>query len=387
MDGKRFLQLSIVLGLFWAACAAAVAAPPWGDLISAKTVPAEEGKAYPLTESNGPWMIMTSSFSGEGAEKQAQTLVHELRKRYKLPAYTYKGHFDPGEAQGRGLDEFGRPKKWNYVKYKDGKDREKARHPELTEVAVLVGNYQSHEDPEAQKTLQKIKFAAPECLQIKDGGKTNQSLIGLRLIQKQIYEAIGSEQKKKGPMGHAFITTNPMLPPEFFTQKNVVSELILALNKDVPYSLLDCPGKYTVQVATFRGQVIIKQDEIQAIQNGDKEMNGELAKAAQKADTLAKALRVKGYEAYQFHDRNASIVTVGSFDSVGTPRADGKTEINPEIYKIMNTFGAKPTTLPGQANPVTPLKSLVGIPFDIQAIPVEVPKRSFSTAMRRGNTE
>ena len=53
----------------------------------------------------------------------------------------------------------------------------------------------------------------------------------------------------------------------------------------------------------------------------------------------------------------------------------------------MKTFGAQSLTLPGQATPVTPLKSLVGIPFDIQPIPVQVPKRSISTALRSPNVE
>ena len=113
-------------------------------------------------------------------------------------------------------------------------------------------------------------------------------------------------------------------------------------------------------------------------------MKSELGQAAEKADKLTTALRLKGYEAYQFHDHQASIVTVGSFDSVGTPRADGRIEINPEIHKIMKTFGAESTTLPGQTIPVTPLKTLIGIPFDIQPTPVQVPKRSISMALRRG---
>jgi hypothetical protein len=360
------------------------AAPPWGELISMKSVDADPDKNYLLTEENGPWMVMACSFSGNGAEKQAQDLAYELRKRYKLPAYTYKGRFDPGEAQGRGVDEFGNPRKWNYMKYKDSRDKEKARHPELVEVAVLVGNYRSSDDPDGQKTLQKIKTASPHCLEIKEGQQTNQTLAGWRMIQKQVKETLGNEKKTAGLMDHAFITTNPLLPPEFFSQKNNVDDLVLALNKDVPYSLLDCPGKYTVQVATFKGNVVIKQDEIQAIQNGDKEMQSELGKAAEKADKLTNALRMKGYDAYQFHDHNASIVTIGSFDSVGTPRADGRIEINPEVHKIMKTFGAEATTLPGQSVPVTPLKTLVGIPFDIQPIPVQVPKRSFSMAFRGG---
>ena len=209
MNGKWMFRLWLVVAALWGTHSVVDAAPPWGDLISLKNVDADPDQAYPLTEENGPWMIMACSFSGAGAEKQAQELTYELRKRYKLPAYTYKGRFDPGEAQGRGVDEFGKPRKWNYMKYKDSKDKEKARHPELTEVAVLVGNYQAADDGEVQKMLQKIKYTAPQCLEVKEGRPTRQSLTGWRMIQRQVYEAIGSEKKKQGPMGHAFITTNP----------------------------------------------------------------------------------------------------------------------------------------------------------------------------------
>ena len=387
MNGKWMFRLWMIVGLAWGTCWTASAQPPWTNLISLKSVDANPNQAYPLTEENGPWMVMACSFSGDGAEKQAQELVYELRKQYKLPAYTYHGQFDPGEAQGRGIDQFGNARKWKYMKYKDSTDKEKARHPKLTEVAVLVGNYQAADESEAQKTLQKIKYSMPQCLEVKEGKQTHQSLTGWRMIQKQVYEAMGNEKKKLGPMSHAFVTTNPLLPPEYFAPKNGLDPLVLEMNRNAECSLLDCPGKYTVQVATFKGEVVIKQDEIQAIQNGDKEMKSGLAEAADKAHRLAKALRLKGYEAYEFHDRYASIVTVGSFDSAGMPRSDGRIEINPAIHTIMKTFGAESTTLPGQTTPVTPLKSLVGIPFDIQPIPVEVPKRSVSMALRSRERE
>ena len=384
MNGKWMFRLWMVTVACSMLFSAASAAPPWGDLISLKNVDADPKKAYTLTEENGPWMIVAASFSGEGSEQQANDLVLELRKRYKLPAYVYKGKFDPGEAQGLiKYDKYGQPMKYNYLKYKDSKDKEMARHPELVEVAVLVGNFQSHDDEETQQTLKKVKFAAPQCLDIQDGKKTHQSLVGWRLVQKQINEALGTDKKEMGPMSHAFITTNPILPPEFFNQKNGVDQLVVSLNEGVPHDLLDCTGKYTVQVATFKGQVVIKQEEIKAIENGDKEMKSSLAQAAEKADKLTKALREKGYEAYQFHDRSASIVTIGSFDSVGSPRPDGKIEINPQIHKIMQLFGAETITLPGTSAPTSKLQTLVGIPFDIQPIPVQVPKRSFSVAMRR----
>jgi hypothetical protein len=382
MNGKWTFRLWIVVGVWWVGCAVPLAASPWDNLISSKSVSADPDKLYPVTESNGPWMVMACSFSGEGAEKQAKELVLELRKRYKLPAYTYKAEFKLGQAPGRTRAKDGC--EWRYAKYKN---KPKA---EVDEVGVLVGNYPTADDPTAQETRHTLKYAKPKCLEVKDDKPTNQTLTGWRLAQQHVYELIGSEKKKLGPMGHAFVTTNPLLPPDYFAPKGI-DDAIIALNKGVPYSLLDCPGKYTVQVATFKGKVIIQQNEIRAVEDG-KPMESELAAAAQKADSLTRALRMKGYEAYQFHDRYASIVTVGSFNSVGTPRPDGKIEIDPTIHKIIQTFGADGAT-PELQNALkasgldkqtmaTPVKNFVGIPFDIQPIPVYVPKRPVSTPRR-----
>jgi len=376
---RRVLRTGTVLWLLAAFGSTALAAAPWSNLISMKSVSADPDQKYQITESNGPWMIMACSFSGKGADKQAQELVLELRKRYKLPAYTYQAQFDLGQAPGRTMPKSGC--KWQYNKFKD-----KAK-AEIDEIGVLVGNYATADD--AQDTLRTIKYAKPQCLEVKEGQQTHQSLTGWRMIQRQVYETIGCEKKNKGPMGHAFVTTNPLLPSDYFAPKGI-DETIIALNKGVPYSLLECPGKYTVQVATFKGKVIIKQDEIKAIEDG-KQMESELAVAAKKADELTRALRMKGYDAYQFHDRYASIVTVGSFDSVGTPRADGRIEINPEMHRVMTTFGADPQAgaelqdalkasgLDKQTLAM-PVKSLLGIPFDIQPIPVQAPKRPISFA-------
>lgn len=372
--GKRiFWILLLALGLGGWCKAPAEAASPLGSLLAYHRVEADADTDYRLTENQGPWMIMACSFSGDGAEDQARQLVLELRKRYKLPAYMHQVRFDLSEVQGRGIDKFGEPIK---VRYRQGS--------ELNEIAVLVGDYASVDDPGAQKTLQKLKYTRPLCLELSEGKPTNQSLAGWRSLERKLQEAIGSgsEKRDKGPMGHAFVTTNPKLPKEYFASPGL-DPLVVEMNKAATHSLLDCPGKYTVQVATFKGQVIIDQKEIKAVEQG-KQVKSTLAEAAEKAHTLAEALRLKGYDAYEFHDRYASIVTVGSFDSIGTPRPDGKTEINPKVHAIMKTFGAQQTTLPGQAAPVTPLKTLVGIPFDIQPVPIHVPRRSIARELARG---
>jgi hypothetical protein len=92
-------------------------------------------------------------------------------------------------------------------------------------------------------------------------------------------------------------------------------------------------------------------------------------------------LRAKKYEAYVFHDRCSSIVTVGSFNVVGTPRPDGRMEIHPQILQIMRIFGPEQAAgpmsqIPGGLQP----KTLVGIAFDLKPVPVEVPRVSISSS-------
>ena len=69
---------------------------------------------------------------------------------------------------------------------------------------------------------------------------------------------------------------------------------------------------------------------------------------------------------------------MGSFNSVGTPRPDGKIEINPQVHAIIKTFGGMPKGFPVLGRGIPRVKTLLGISFDLQPIPVEIPKRSIS---------
>lgn len=365
----------VFCALCWATwafgAAVAEAAPPWSMLFTS-SVEADPEKPYHLSESNGPWMILACSFSGEGAAEQAHQLVLELRSRYKLEAYVHKVRFQLGEAPVRGVNRFGEPRRG---KYRPGS--------EIEEYAVMVGNYSTVDDPEGQKVLNKLKLARPQCLELREDRPTNQTLAGWRLVQRQVQSALGSDKKTFGPMGHAFVTTNPMLPSDFFNAQGI-DEFVLRLNSDVKHSLLNCPGKFTVKVATFTGEVILDQKEIQQSRQRDqqRDQSSKLIEAGEKAEKLTEALRKLNYDAYCLHDRYASIVCVGSFESVGTPRPDGKTEIDPQIYRIMETFRGEPVDVPGQTGAIKP-KQLVGLYLDIQPVPVQVPKVSIGASYSR----
>jgi len=370
MSGTRHFRLGLI-GLVVAGGLTTMAAgAPWDKLLTLRRVEADPESSYRLTEENGPWLIVACSFSGEDAEEQSRELILELRKRYKLEAYAYRKKFDLGEqVYGRGVNRFGEPPKMQY-----------RRGSEFDEVAVLVGNYAAVDDPEAQETLEKLKYYRPQCLNVDRDSPTTRTLAAWRTIQQHVL-APGNPKKKKGPMGHAMITTNPLLPEGYFAPQGL-DPLVLRANEGVEHCLLDCPGKYTVQVATFRGGMIIDQREISAIQNGQKQMKSQLAEAAEKAHKLAEALRLKGYDAYEFHDRYASIVTVGSFDFVTRRLPDGRTDLNPAIQDVINRFGPKQMPYGGQTGGMAQ-QTLVGIPFDLKPIVVEVPQRSLSAELAR----
>lgn len=365
-------------GLLAALCCVGVpgalrAASPLTKLIQAplKRIEADPNKEYVVTDSNGPWMIMAAAFTGDGAEEQARQLAMELRTKYRLPAYVYQKKFElDRRTQGRGSDRYGEPLRMRY-----------AKGSSLVEIAVMVGDYPSVDSPDAKSVLRKIKYLEPEALDVNKRGSTSQTLASVRAGQKSVLPE-GNENRKKGPMSGAFLVTNPLLPPEYFAPKGL-DKLVVDMNKGVKHSLLDCKGHYTVKVATFNGQVVLDQKKIEQIEKGAK-FKSRLQDAAENAHKLTEALRAKGVEAYEFHDRYASIVTIGSFDSVGLPRPDGKIEINPAVHSIIKTYGAETKVLPGQVTPqLSKPKSLAGIPFDMSPVPVEVPRRSLAADYSR----
>ena len=377
------------------------------------------GGEFALEQENGPWLIVAASFSGQGAEKQATELARELSTRYRLKAYLHEMRFEFGdEPAGRGLDEYGAPVRRRYQ-----------RGERVRELAVLVGDFSSIDDPEAQQTLERIKSLQPDALNV-DPNNTTQSMAEVRQGEGSLLARLG--RRKRGPMAQAFLTRNPMLPREFFVPKGV-DPFVAKMNQGVEHSLLDCPGQYTVKVATFRGKTILQTSAASAEDakskgrfwnRRKKDDYNPLVEAAENAHLLAMELRAHGYEAYEFHDRNESIVTIGSFAQAAQRLADGRIVPMPAVQRLIETFGAAYDTPPdpltgigndpgtqrrveqeeqqfnmrvnGQQSPVVPgmnpkhVKILRGtgkrkkleriIPIDVYPQAIEVPKRSISSA-------
>jgi hypothetical protein len=351
---------------------AAPPTPPWAKLVPFKKIDADPKKSYELEEAQGPWMIMAASFAGPSAEQQSHELVLELRQRFKLDAYTFRRMYDFSKpTEGLGYSRYGGPRRMRYL----------SNH-KFEEIAVLVGNFGSIEDPQLDKVLELLKYARPESLDPNKKNDSSQRFLGLRTI----YHALSANpaERAKGPMGAAFVTRNPLLPEELFVAKGI-DPFVVDMNKDLPYSLLNCPGRYTVRVASFRGVDTMKPALFERL-TSDATKTSKLDKAALNASRLCAALREKGVEAYEFHDRTESIVTIGSFNEVGQPRQDGKIEINPAVHRVMQEYGPVEKAKPGTNQVELYARVLNGIRIDPQPVPVEVPRQSIATAYNATNS-
>jgi hypothetical protein len=306
---------------------------------------------FPLAESDGPWLVLATTFRGEGARDDARRLVQELRGSHKLKAYTHEKSFDfTGNQRGLGLNPDGTPKKMRF-----------AKSEQVTEVAVLVGDFASFDDQRGQKMLTKVKNLHPEALA--GGSGKSRSFADFRRMMGL------DANSAKGPMHLAFVIPNPLLPEDFFTRQQV-DKFVIDMNADVTNSLLDCPGRYSVRVATFTGAGTFDQ---KAIEDGGKEVEfqGRLVEAAEKAHRLTETLRRGGWQAWEFHDRDSSIVCVGSIEQLAMQQADGTLAPHPEIIRIVKALGPDPVKLAaGQIMP----RSIDGVLLDVQPKPIDVPR-------------
>jgi hypothetical protein len=273
------------------------------------------GKSYHLTTKHGPWMVMVTSFrnvqgdqktDGLTAEQAAAELVFELREK-GIPAYTYSQDAVKGEIDTR--DRMGRDDHRIYAARRDM-------------ICVLAGNYETIEDGVGQKTLNYIKRFHPRFLKNPKSGAI-----------------LRADASQRGPLTGAFMTINPLIKPEDVMHKSIDAETKY-MNSRSQYPLVDNPHKYTLRVATFAGKSVTplgnstyrgKEDRF------DQEIHSasgyNVWRAGEDAEQLARFLRRNGstskgkqfadadiYDAYVYHDKFQSIVTIGGFDSPDDPR-------------------------------------------------------------------
>ena len=341
----------------------------------ATKVDADPKKDYYLTESDGNWFAMAKKFSGDSAAVQAKRLAYEFRAAYKMNAFVFK--YDPDKTEMDALStQLGKTKKFHY------------QTSRAVEYAVLVGGFPTGEDLELQKTLEKIRKMQPKSL--KDDPQSKAAVENFKVSAKTEPRYAGY-----GPLGGAIPVPNPLLPPEFFNHKGVVDPFIAKLNSDSKYSLLNNKKTYTVRIATFSGDSSMKKSN-----EAFNDLETRLQYAGLRAAALCEALRNQGVEAWEFHDRDCSFVTIGSFDQYGTLQQDGHTELTPEVGAIMKKYGGelvadedgrsryKAYTIVVEipdpsSSSFAPKKKKLTIACDVRPVIIVVPQRSGEESVRK----
>ncbi|MFN3190647.1 MAG: hypothetical protein ACE361_09005 [Aureliella sp.] len=327
-----------------------------------------------LQAEHGPWLILAATFEGDNAKTKAETLSLELQKLLNQPAFVMQRKKEGASVLGQGQ----RVRTLRNGEQKKFEVRKKyANSIDGDSYAVLVGEFSSTDDPQIERVLNQVHASQPQSL----GGSAEESEETTNwLIQKYrsgIWNRTDRNRKKaKGPLGAAFTTRNPLLPSDFF--QTPIDDFIISLNKQVEHSLLDCPGRFTVRVASFYGNGATQIMKGKAI--GHQEISSALELAAMQANKLALELRKKGVEAYQFHNRTGSFVTIGSFEALGKEDASGVFQYNPAMVAIMKEHCGYRTVnernaLTGAIQSRELVNSLGNVPFDIQGAPMAVPRK------------
>ncbi|MCA9175487.1 MAG: hypothetical protein KDB14_13475 [Planctomycetales bacterium] len=363
------LTMGLALSLGALAITTAADGADWRKFIPlGKGVEADPRAEYTLTEKHGPWLILCASFAGENAESEAQALVMELRKRYRLEAYKHRQSYDFSQpVVGRGFSRTGGVKIMKH-----------SQDNKFSEIGVLVGHFQAVDSSDTSQALERIKHLQPDCLNLTGRKSSTQRFSGLRSVYRRISSS--EDNRVKGPMGKAFVTRNPLIPKEYFAPKGIDS-LVMRMNKGVKYSLLNNNSRYTVRVATFRGTSSFKPaDAVKPLRVGNNPTKLEMA--AENAHAMTMSLRKRGVQAWEFHDRYESIVTIGSFDSWGNDLPNGSIDINPAMLTIIETYKPVQRQVGSGFQGVQP-RTENGIPFDIQPEPIEVPRVSIAADYAR----
>lgn len=341
-------------------------------MFKAKPIASAATSGKDLQVEDGPWMILAHTFVGENSRENAERLASEIQREISESTFIHHERFDFSQGPSMAANESRR------VRY--------ANPHQYDAYSVLVGEYDSDKHPSVAQDLRQIKSMQSAILGDKKvvADETNKlnPVTAIKAMQRKWVAS--NKEATRGPMQKAFLTRNPILPPEYF-QSPAVDDFVDRMNRDLPNSLLQCDGKHTVIVRTFEGYSLLdtgKYDE------SFKPSMKRLDKCAEDANKMTAALRKKGIEAYQFHDRTKSIVTIGSFETLGRALPDGSFEYSPEIRRVMNDYRAF-NVRPELASQV-PLgqngaaaNSIANIPFDVQPKPMTVPKRSKKSMLSR----
>lgn len=265
-----------------------------------------------LTEDIGPVMVKVVSFSGKSSKDLAAALVKELREEHHIDAYAFRYQISTPEGPSKEyLEEY---KRQYREKYQVNPPIRVLRKDPPENWVVLAGSFDSFESFRAQSMLKKVR-------------KLKSTSIPEEVARKLVFGR--RDGTFANPLHKAMLVRNPKAPREQRPPiDKATARMLISLNDDEPFSIYRQSSPYTIQVCEFRGMQVFDEKEADKILNlfrkGEKKSGLELA--AQNADLITEKLRQMGYDAYVFHGKFSSIVTIGGYSSPQDRRTLGDVE-------------------------------------------------------------
>ena len=343
-----------ILGIAWALAASVVL------FAQAPTAP-ETTNRYPLTEREGPWLIHIGSFRGDQSLEFAHRFAEEARSKHRLLTFVYSMNESDAVKDREELRQ-NQMKLIGTDKVPESEERQKFKTVRVVkEYSVFVGNYPDMEKARLESVKVKefkpptsipsyginlFNESNPNTRNDYDAGH-NGGMVKLKTARSEDKKILN--QAAGNPYRQAFVVRNPLLTKP----ATVVSALQQPqaifdpswreLNAKEKYSIFTCPKPWTIVVANFApptvGQSSLNVNVLQTESTlAPAELGKALDRAAETARQMADLLRDggKGYDAYVFHTRQYSLVTVGAFDD----RYDPKME---QAWTILKNFSESQT--------------------------------------------
>ncbi len=273
-----------------------------------------------IKSADGEWVICLIVYRGPEAHQMARQFVSVLRgKDYGLWAYIYDYTPELRKQQEMLRQE-------QIEKYRAAfKMMGQAPPPTLKirvqkinvedEVAVLVGGFK---DQASARKMQN-EMRDPQRYKMPDPSKVQMD----KYFSGALEAKIKVQDEYISPFSRAFVARNPALP-KVNNQPEWDMNVLRSLNQDESFSLLKCPKKITLMVREYRLPVYIQPAGMSSSaqkNNLSGSMTAEKDAALQNAHGLAGKIRTQAkLDAYVLHDRTASYVTIGGFDSMEDPR-------------------------------------------------------------------
>ncbi|MBL8821694.1 MAG: hypothetical protein JNJ77_03830 [Planctomycetia bacterium] len=343
--------------------------------------PAETGPVikYPLTEKEGPWLIHIGSFRGDEALEFANRFAEETRSKYKYQTYVYSMNEEDARQDREALRQM-QLKTIGSETLAESTERQKLKTVRvIKEFSVFVGSFPDMEN--ARIEAARIKefdppssipafgvhlYNEPKAKAVRDPeANTFGGIFGLRATT-QSEEGKRIKQSLGNPYRQAFVVRNPVVtrkksPTVTVQNKNSVpmDPAWNELNAREKHSIFSCPKSWTLVVAKFDPPSEVSPLNSSVVQVGNRSTPASLGKglenAAETARQMAELLRDggKGYDAYVFHTRQYSLVTVGAFEHRFDPNME-------QAWNILSQFAQQ------QKDEKSPFSLLLKVPQPMQ---------------------